>query len=442
MTRWKLLFEKQNESLLLENVTVTSNDIIDNKITSSTDAEDFCKTEQSYEFNIVCSSKECNSTVNKLENENKSCDKTYTTFSNTEPNSTTSEVIYYSKSETENCDSSVSQVPGSNDDENSVKDAYECLNCNNFYTSLKNFKFHLKYCSGKINLPENGAAKLTYTKARGRKSLRTFVCDICKETFNKVQLIKDHYTSVHSYNLKDIKPFSCDRCEQKFSTVSLLYQHVKYHVKDRSKMCTTCGKSFITSNDLMSHQYIHLNRRNYRCNDCDKAFNTNKNLRTHILVVHTDRSLWRYHCTICDKRFPQKSNYDQHSKRHNGDKQHVCHFCQKPFISFSELKRHIYLHSNIKLFKCNICDTEYKYQRSYKQHVDRKHSNGEQKICITKQKKFVCHICPSQFYDRAKLLRHLSKHSGVKPHTCVFCDKNFAEKAYLKQHLKLIHGNN
>lgn len=326
---------------------------------------------------------------------------------------------------------------------NLVDRSNECHNCNNFYASFKNLQAHQKYCFKQK--PEfknqNINEKTNPIIPRGRKSLRTFVCEVCEEKFNKVKLIIDHYITIHSYSSQNIKPYACDRCVQKFSTLSLLLQHLKYHDKDRSKMCPTCGKSFITSNDLMSHQYIHLNRRNYKCKECNKAFNTNKNLRTHILVVHTDRSAWKYHCEVCDKRFPQKSNFDQHSRRHTGDKQHVCHICQKPFISSSELKRHIQLHSNIKLFKCIPCGTEYKTQRSYKQHVDRKHSDGEKKVNTIKNEKiFVCHICPSHFSDKPKLVRHLSRHSGLKPYDCSLCEKKFSLKAYLRQHLKVIHG--
>lgn len=327
-------------------------------------------------------------------------------------------------------------------DYNSIKTNNECHNCNNFFASFKNLQAHQKYCLKRKTESTNQNVKETKnTIIRGRRSQRTFVCEVCEEQFNKVKLIIEHYTTIHDYAPQTIKPFACNRCEQKFSSSTLLYQHLKYHDKDRSKMCPTCGKSFITTCDLLSHQYTHLNRRNYKCKECHKGFNTNKNLRTHILVVHTDRSAWKYHCNVCDKRFPQKSNFDQHSKRHTGDKQHVCHICQKPFISSSELKRHVQLHSNIKLFKCIPCGTEYKTKRSHKQHVNRKHSETEKKNNSNKPEKiFVCHICPSRFSEKPKLVRHLSRHSGLKPYGCSMCDKTFSLKAYLRQHLKIIHG--
>lgn len=427
LTRWKLRFEKTTGNFLSENL----------------------EHGEKNEYKIIHPMPIIEN-INDLKTDNISFKENYNTFNINDVTTVKSEVI----DDTEFLDSQNGTSESLPNDanyntrygHNFMKKSYKCTNCKNFYNNYKNLKAHQKYCSKDQHLQSttpNVDAKTSSKKTQGRRSLRTFICEVCNEKFNKVRFIIDHYISLHSYTQKSIKPYSCDRCDQKFSTLSLLHQHLKYHEKDRSKMCPTCGKSFITSNDLMSHQYIHLNRRNYRCNDCDKAFNTNKNLRTHILVVHTDRSLWRYHCKICDKRFPQKSNFDQHSRRHNGDKQHVCHICQKSFISSSELKRHIQLHSNIKLFKCVPCGTEYKTQRSYKQHVDRKHTDSEKKVSSgERQKKFVCHICPSQFYDRAKLLRHLSRHSGVKPHACSLCDKKFSDKAYLKQHLKVMHGLN
>lgn len=274
---------------------------------------------------------------------------------------------------------------------------------------------------------------------RGRKPLLSVTCEVCGDLFNYVKQLLSHCHSVHSLDSKDVKPYSCTKCENRFSTLTNLNQHLKYHEETRSKICSICGKAFKTASDLTVHEYIHLNRRNYKCDDCNKAFNTNKNLRTHILVVHTDRSLWKYHCTVCGKRFPLKANYDQHSRRHKGEKSHVCQFCGKPFISNSELKRHIELHSNIKRHKCVLCNKEYKTQRSYKAHFNNKHLDSQNKTS-TREKKFVCHICPSQFYDKSKLLRHLCSHSGLKPFCCTICGKKFTDKSYLKHHLKVAHN--
>lgn len=276
-------------------------------------------------------------------------------------------------------------------------------------------------------------------KRRGRKPLRKFYCEICNEEFSYVKLVIEHCVSIHAMDIKIVKPYSCEKCEMRFVSSANLDQHRNYHDKNRTHICSLCGKGFITKSDLTVHEYTHYNRRNYKCTMCDKAFNTNKNLRTHNLVVHTDRSLWKYACSVCEKRFPLKTNYDQHLRRHTGEKAYACHICKKPFISKSELQRHVHMHSNIKAFKCNDCDKEYKERRTYQTHLAKKHGIGNVKIAI-REKKFVCHICPSQFYDKQKLMRHICSHSGLKPFACYACNKKFTDKSYLKHHLKTAHN--
>ncbi|XP_018565948.1 gastrula zinc finger protein XlCGF26.1-like [Anoplophora glabripennis] len=309
---------------------------------------------------------------------------------------------------------------------------YFCEECRINFTSILEFNLHN---FSKHNVEVAPVIK----KRRGRKPLRKFNCEMCNEEFGYVKLVVEHCISVHAMDKKIIKPYSCEKCDMRFVSSANLDQHRNYHNKNRTHICSLCGKGFITKSDLTVHEYTHYNRRNYKCTLCDKAFNTNKNLRTHNLVVHTDRSLWKYACSICEKRFPLKTNYDQHLRRHTGEKEYACHICKKPFISKSELQRHIHMHSNIRAFKCSNCDKEYKERRTYQAHLAKKHGIGNVKVTI-REKKFVCHICPSQFYDKQKLMRHICSHSGLKPFPCYACDKKFTDKSYLKHHLKTAHN--
>ncbi|KAJ8951167.1 hypothetical protein NQ318_021611, partial [Aromia moschata] len=304
---------------------------------------------------------------------------------------------------------------------------YNCDICVIKFDSVKDFNTHN---SVKHN-PRNEIGKLpTAKKRRGRRPQRLFTCEICSQQFEYVKLVIEHCVSIHSMLKKSVKPYSCEKCEMRFASPANLDQHLQYHEK---KSHTRLYPGFITKSDLTVHEYTHYNRRNYKCSLCGKAFNTNKNLRTHNLVVHTDRNLWKYACSICEKRFPLKTNYEQHLKRHTGDKKYET-ICQQ-----NRVKRHIGLHSNIRAFRCSVCDREYKERRNYETHLARIHGIGDAKIPV-REKKFVCHICPSQFYDRHKLSKHLCSHSGLKPFACCACEKKFTDKSYLKYHLKSVHN--
>lgn len=75
-------------------------------------------------------------------------------------------------------------------------------------------------------------------------------------------------------------------------------------------------------------------------------------------------------------------------------------------------------------FVCK-CGKRYNKKRSYDKHMQR---HKTQLICDLRQKIF------KQIYD---LKRHMLHHTGVKPFTCLICEKSFSQKSNLSQHLKI-----
>ncbi|CAH1981506.1 unnamed protein product [Acanthoscelides obtectus] len=274
---------------------------------------------------------------------------------------------------------------------------------------------------------------------RNRKSLN-FVCEKCGTKYVSSTLLIKHCILDHKMTRKEIKPFGCTLCNSRFGNSSNLLQHIKYHNAVRSNMCTYCGKGFITKTDLNIHEKQHLNMREYKCEQCIKGFNTHKDLRSHKLVVHTDPQSWKYFCKICSKRFPIKSNYDCHMRRHTGDRKFECHLCQKKFTDKCVLQRHMRTHSNVRDHKCPHCEKEYKDKRVLQIHMAKIHGIGIDVIKLpNRERRYFCHICPKAYYAKNKLTRHLYTHSGEKPFLCSMCDKKFNDKSYVKQHLKKAH---
>lgn len=298
--------------------------------------------------------------------------------------------------------------------------SFQCKNCEATFTSKTELKSHSK------------------TEHPNQAKLLKFQCQNCSKPFSLLKDILHHCTTEHSMLQKDIKPYHCNECQKRFASCSLLIQHKKYHTGVRSFICTICGKSFVTRRDLSGHEKLHNNQRNYSCTVCNKTFNTSQNLKTHTYVVHTDSSQWKYSCPICSKRFAMKANWNEHIKRHKGSKEYECYVCKKLFVSNHEMKKHVKLHSNIATLKCSQCDKLYRDKRCLDQHLYKIHGVGECKQ-VLRVKKFVCHICPSQFYDNSKLQRHIRTHTGKKPFSCSECDKRFIDKSYLSQHLKSVH---
>lgn len=370
------------------------------------------------------------------------------------------------------------------DEDNFKKSEFQCTRCNKFYQSKRALEhheiegcrkneqvtntMHCKICNQRVNtvleldehllsihnsivlncdkckLPFENKTDLQHHKkschpSKKNKPTTKFSCEICKKEFTLLKDIKNHCINVHSMNEKAVKPFECEICNTRLRTSTNLFNHKLYHKRTRMNICSFCGKSFITKNDLTSHEIIHYGTRKYKCDKCEKAFKTNTNLRTHQLIVHTDPLLWKHICDICGKRFPQKSSFDQHRRRHLGEKRFSCQLCEKTFTSKGELQGHMKGHLNVQAYKCEHCGKAYRKRYTYNVHMTKIHGIGNAKIKIP-EKKHMCHICPGKFTDKIKLARHLCTHTGVKPFTCLVCDKKFIDKSYLKHHMKTIHN--
>lgn len=278
------------------------------------------------------------------------------------------------------------------------------------------------------HLNKSNDTKIQQKKPQKRQ---LFKCEFCTEQFNLSKKLVVHALTIHNTT---IKPYRCDKCGSCFKKSSNLNGHKKYHENRRDNVCSFCGKTFVTKGDLLIHEKKHLNKREYSCELCAKQFNTHKYLHSHKLIVHSDPKTWNFSCAICKKKFPIKSNYDQHIRRHIGEKRFECHLCDKKFVEKVVLKRHIKSHSNVRPFKCELCQMEYKEKKRLDVHLKKIHDDGDAKV-----KKYFCNLCPKLYFVKKDLTQHMNSHRGEKPFACEVCNKRFMDKYYVKQHLKNTH---
>lgn len=272
-----------------------------------------------------------------------------------------------------------------------------------------------------------------------KKESNKYSCELCSETIKGSKNYTKHIVNIHNKKLEIFKPFVCKICNCRFVNLSGLQQHNYRHTRKCNYVCSYCGKGFKSIGELKVHELTHSKTRNSICEICQKTFTTYKNLRTHTIIKHTDPNIWKYTCNICNHKFPIKSNYDSHMRRHLGVKPFNCHLCEKSFVTKDELQKHIKSHSNIRPFKCDLCENEYKEKRILKIHLKKIHDIGEVELKI-REKKQICSVCNMRFFDKSKLRRHMSTHTGEKPFECDLCEKKYGDKSYLTQHLKNQHN--
>ena len=54
--------------------------------------------------------------------------------------------------------------------------------------------------------------------------------------------------------------------------------------------------------------------------------------------------------------------------------------------------------------------------------------------------KHECNMCGKRFITPSKLHRHMLSHTGERPYTCQFCQRQFSQSSNMKLHILKIHG--
>ena len=257
----------------------------------------------------------------------------------------------------------------------------------------------------------------------------------------------------------------CPRGLKSFTTNGSLKLHIKsVHEGQRNHKCDSCGKSFITSSHLKNHiRTVHEGQRNYKCDSCEKYYSEAGHLKRHVQITHEGLKN-SYKCDLCGKTYAQKTNLTNHIKIiHQGFKETptFCELCGKPFAYKTSLKRHLkdvhegkkqkcdqceykcgkpgelafhvkQVHEKLK-YKCHFkgCEESFNTQAESKEHKEVKHAGD--------QMKYTCEHCGKNYNFAHSFRQHLNKmHSNIKQQ-CEICGKDFADYWNLRAHVQRVH---
>lgn len=79
-------------------------------------------------------------------------------------------------------------------------------------------------------------------------------------------------------------------------------------------------------------------------------------------------------------------------------------------------------------------------QKAFAQRQSLKNHLERHKRASEYPKRYLCEICSKIFTLSASLRLHMRTHSGVKPHVCNVCNKAFTKRTYLRLHLRIHSG--
>ena len=195
-------------------------------------------------------------------------------------------------------------------------------------------------------------------------------------------------------------------------------------------MCTICNHEFAQKNDLKRHKIVvHEGKKphekqKYGCNSCDKSFRTKSNLNKHVKKVH---DINQYVEQLKTKM--QKYTNDSTTKKSMSIGE-----TSGPFSSVID-------YQSEKMEENDLPDIG----KVKKEPIDENLASEDPLNIPNKsfENNNKCSLCNANFLTIFNLSRHVrSVHEGKTPFVCTICNKDFAQKSYLKKHMLRKHKKN
>ena len=165
--------------------------------------------------------------------------------------------------------------------------------------------------------------------------------------------------------------------------------------------------------------HLSMSKSVLRCTYCGVEKDTHRQLELHIGVCSYNPKL-AMSCTICGLQYHAASALTRHIKEAHKDRDSVT--TDKALQSIGKVR------SGRAEYKCKHCPFTSEAPRTVEAH-ERRHDGV---------KSFKCELCPSRFFSREGLTKHLNSHK--LGYQCYKCSQKFATKAQLDTHHES-HGN-
>jgi KRAB domain-containing zinc finger protein len=196
------------------------------------------------------------------------------------------------------------------------------------------------------------------------------------------------------------------------------------------KQCDYEGCSYSTTKLYNLRRHMCLHTHDYI--SCDYPGCTNKFTCQSAKTLHIGRSHLGENmlmCEICSKSYKSPSGLSVHKAvAHEREGKHKCDLCTETFFYSKALDAHMAKHTNIHPYYCANCGRGFTYKQSVTRH--------EQEGICKKQEvpvEHTCDQCQKSFASKMRLAEHISGMHGEKTQQCP-CGKKFSWRQSYHRH--------
>lgn len=178
----------------------------------------------------------------------------------------------------------------------------------------------------------------------------------------------------------------------------------------------------------------HLKSNPKQCPTCDKVYYNYFSYKSNIRIKHGELippNPAKFPCIFCKRSYPLKTSLMSHIRWHVEERPYFCKFCDADFNSPVTLRYHLGLHNpdRERKFKCEMCPSKFFIREQLRRHIQHVHTN---------ELPYQCHICRKGFPNNQNRKRHIrTVHSDARPFPCSICGKGFKSEAEVKGHLTI-----
>jgi len=234
--------------------------------------------------------------------------------------------------------------------------------------------------------------------ARYRKPVRMFHCDICDFRANNRLSLQRHVKSAHAKDLK----FLCTACGKRFADQRDLSNHV-----EKNNITTSdgiwqmaCSKFRKVPSEAGEYLFTDEDTGEVKCLKCNYSSTEHKSSKRHVEQIHL-KLYNRFICNACSESFSTKVSLAVHLKDEHRDFSLVEKFSIPEETTQADLEER----PASPMFECKDCAYTTKFRRSLYRHVISIH---------TKEKRFSCEDCGTNFAEHHELMRHVKINSFMR----------------------------